>query len=137
MTENGTGTRNPQLLKGVLPMLVLVLLDEQDSYGYELVTRLQRAGLAGVSGGSVYPVLTRLERDAHLTSYLVQSSAGPVRKYYSTTPSGLGLLNRHRESWTELTGVVEAVVGPPAVPDAAATTRTDTTETTDNEEVLK
>ncbi|ROR73595.1 PadR family transcriptional regulator [Bogoriella caseilytica] len=96
-------------------MLVLVLLDEQDSYGYELVTRLRAAGLEEVSGGSVYPVLTRLERDAQLTSYLVQSSAGPARKYYSTTPAGLALLEQQRQDWQHLTAVVHAVSDPEEV----------------------
>ena len=56
----GVVERDPQLLKGVLPMLVLTLLDREESYGYELVTRLQAAGLHGIATGTVYPVLTRL-----------------------------------------------------------------------------
>ena len=51
--------RDPQLLKGVLPMLVLSLLDQEESYGYELVMRLQGAGLRGIATGTVYPVQPR------------------------------------------------------------------------------
>ena len=54
--------RDPQLLKGVLPMLVLALLAERESYGYELVTRLRADGLTDMGTGTVYPVLTRLVR---------------------------------------------------------------------------
>ena len=43
--------RDPQLLKGVLPMLVLLLLTEGESYGYELVTRLQADGLLSAEWG--------------------------------------------------------------------------------------
>ncbi|GAA4417661.1 PadR family transcriptional regulator [Georgenia halophila] len=112
MPASTPAARDPQLLKGVLPMLVLALLREQDSYGYELVTRLQDAGLVDVAAGSVYPVLARLERDDHLTSYLVRSSAGPVRKYYTPTDAGLEHLGRQRRGWHQLGDVVAVVLMP-------------------------
>ena len=104
--------RDPQLLKGVLPMLVLALLRERDSYGYELVTRLQEAGLTDIATGSVYPVLTRLEREGRLDSYLVQSSAGPARKYYTPTDAGLDHLMTQRRGWQSLNDVVAVVLMP-------------------------
>ncbi|MFD1716606.1 PadR family transcriptional regulator [Georgenia deserti] len=110
MATPASPARDPQLLKGVLPMLVLALLRERDSYGYELVTRLQDAGLVDVAAGSVYPVLTRLERDGHLTAYLVRSSSGPARKYYTPTESGLELLTRQRRGWHQLGDVVAVVL---------------------------
>ncbi|GAA1429956.1 PadR family transcriptional regulator [Microlunatus lacustris] len=102
--------RDPQLLKGVLPMLVLTLLDQEESYGYELVTRLQAGGLHGIATGTVYPVLTRLEREGRLTSRLVPSAAGPARKYYRPTPAGLALLADARRAWTALADVVDRLV---------------------------
>jgi len=93
-------------------MLVLALLREQDSYGYELVTRLHDSGLTDVSTGSVYPVLTRLERDGHLASYLVASPSGPARKYYTPTDAGLTHLSVQRRSWQQLGDVVAVVLTP-------------------------
>ncbi|WP_127126590.1 PadR family transcriptional regulator [Georgenia sp. SYP-B2076] len=104
--------RDPQLLKGVLPLLVLALLRDQDSYGYELVTRLQGAGLTGIAAGSVYPVLTRLERDGDLDSYLVRSSEGPARKYYTPTTEGLRHLSAQRRAWQAVNDVVAVVLTP-------------------------
>jgi PadR family transcriptional regulator PadR len=105
--------RDPQLLKGVLPMLVLALLDEDESYGYELVTRLHGAGLAGVAPGTVYPVLTRLEREGHLASRLVASDAGPARKYYRPTETGRETLAVTSASWRSLAAVVDHVLATP------------------------
>jgi PadR family transcriptional regulator PadR len=105
--------RDPQLLKGVLPMLVLTLLDREESYGYELVTRLQTAGLHGIATGTVYPVLTRLEREGRLTSRLVASAAGPARKYYRPTPAGLALLADARRAWADLADVVSHLLPDP------------------------
>lgn len=98
--------RDPQLLKGVLPMLMLALLTERESYGYELVTRLQADGLADMAPGTVYPVLTRLEREGHISSRLVASSSGPARKYYLPTAKGAAELTRSRRSWLGLTVTV-------------------------------
>jgi len=106
-----TGARDPQLLKGVLPMLMLALLTERESYGYELVTRLQADGLADMATGTVYPVLTRLEREGHITSRLVASSSGPARKYYLPTAEGAAELTRSRRSWLELTVTVATTLG--------------------------
>ena len=103
--------RDPQLLKGVLPMLMLSLLTERESYGYELVTRLQADGLADMAPGTVYPVLTRLEREGHITSRLVASSSGPARKYYLPTARGAAELTRSRRSWHELTVTVATTLG--------------------------
>ena len=36
-----TATHDPQLLKGVLTLLLLRLLAERESYGYEVVQRLR------------------------------------------------------------------------------------------------
>lgn len=105
--------RDPQLLKGVLPMLVLTLLDQEESYGYELVTRLEAGGLHGIATGTVYPVLTRLEREGRLSSRLVPSAAGPARKYYRPTPSGLALLADTRRAWADLADVVHHLLVAP------------------------
>lgn len=121
--------RDPQLLKGVLPMLVLALLTQQESYGYELVTRLQAAGLADISAGTVYPVLNRLEREGLVDSRLVPSAAGPARKYYLPTGDGAAELATARRAWADLTATVRAVLDgtpapAPATPAPATTSAT-------------
>lgn len=99
--------RDPQLLKGVLPMLVLAVLDVHDSYGYELVGALEALGLEGITTGSVYPVLARLERDGHVTSRLEPSPAGPARKYYRTSAAGRAALVAQHRDFAALAAVVE------------------------------
>ena len=104
-------TRDPQLLKGVLRMLVLRVLSDEETYGYELVTRLTSRGMAGISTGTVYPVLNRLERDGLLDSRLVASTAGPARKYYSVTRLGEAALAEAIRAWSDLALAVAAVLG--------------------------
>lgn len=101
--------RDPQLLKGVLPILVIGLLHEAESYGYELVTRLRASGLHDVAPSTVYPVLSRLEREGDLSSRLQPSTSGPARKYYRPTPSGLTRYRSGLAAWAELCAVVDAI----------------------------
>lgn len=103
-------SRDPQLLKGVLPMLVLRTLQQEETYGYALVVRLQEAGLPGLSTGTVYPVLARLERDGLVTARLAPSASGPARKYYRPTAAGEERLVRAVAAWEALGRTVARVL---------------------------
>lgn len=96
-----------QLLRAVLPALILSLLDEQESYGYELVERLRALGLTDLATGVAYPVLSRFERDGFLISHLVPSSSGPARKYYALTDSGRAAQAQYAERWREIAAIAE------------------------------
>ena len=119
-----TPSHDPQLLKGVLSMVLLHLLAEQESYGYEVAQRLHAAGFADVLEGTVYPALTRLEREGRLATRLVPSASGPARKYYRLTPSGLDALDAAREAWARHVAGVEAVLARPLPATATAATTT-------------
>jgi PadR family transcriptional regulator PadR len=106
-------THDPQLLKGVLSLMLLHLLAEQESYGYEVVQRLQAAGLTDVLEGTVYPALSRLEREGRVAARLVSSSSGPARKYYRPTPAGYEALESGAAAWARHTAIVDAVLARP------------------------
>ena len=88
-------------------MLILSLLEQQPSYGYELVERLRSLGLSGLATGAVYPVLSRFERDGWLSSYLQPSVSGPARKYYALTPAGAQALLEAAQKWRQVAAVAE------------------------------
>ena len=106
-------THDAQLLKGLLSLLLLHLLAERESYGYEVVQRLHEIGLHDVLEGTVYPALTRLEREGRVSARLVASSAGPARKYYRPTTAGYQALVEGAASWRALSAVVGAVLDKP------------------------
>jgi PadR family transcriptional regulator PadR len=103
-------SHDPQLLKGVLSLLLVRLLAEQESYGYEVVQRLRELGLPDINEGSVYPALSRLEREQRIESHLVASHSGPARKYYRPTPLGRQFLSDGAASWLALTEVVSPLL---------------------------
>ena len=101
---------DPQMLKGVLALLLLRLVGDRDDYGYALVVRLREAGFEELTEGSVYPALTRLESAGLLDSRLVRSTSGPARKYYVLTAAGRVETSRALEAWTTLTANVDHVL---------------------------
>jgi PadR family transcriptional regulator PadR len=114
-----TESHDPQLLKGVLSLLLLALLAERESYGYELVQRARRAGLAGLAEGTVYPALARMERDRWVAARLVPSRSGPARKYYRPTPEGYAALRAGTASWRSLADMVTPILTRPVPTEPA------------------
>lgn len=101
---------DPQMLKGILAPLLLLLLDRREDYGYAVVTRLHKAGFTDLNEGTVYPALTRLEKTGFLSSTLRPSTSGPARKYYATTDAGRDEYRRLLAAWDELSAAVDTVV---------------------------
>ncbi len=101
-----------QLLKGVLELAVLAAIARGETYGYEILSTLEHAGLDGVGDASVYGTLRRLEQAGHLTSRLEASDSGPARKYYTVTPVGREQLRVGTEAWTRISGALEGLTKP-------------------------
>ena len=107
---------DPQMLKGVLPLVLLRLVADAEDYGYSLVMRLHERGLTDLTEGTVYPALSRLEARGLLGSRLVPSASGPARKYYEITAAGAEELARGLSAWTSLADTVHAVLSPLPTP---------------------
>jgi len=107
--------RGTQLLKGVLDMCLLALIDQEPSYGYDMARTLAERGLSLVSEGTIYPLLSRLQRRGLVEGYLVASPEGPARKYYRITPDGEATLQQWKREWDDF------VVGVGNVLEGAAT----------------
>jgi PadR family transcriptional regulator PadR len=111
MVVDGAGQdRSAQLLRGVLDICLMSIIDEETSYGYEMVRKLSDRGLDLASEGSIYPLLSRLQKRGLIEGYLVQSSEGPARKYYRMTPRGRETLKEWRDEWLGFRSSVDAVL---------------------------
>jgi PadR family transcriptional regulator, regulatory protein PadR len=104
---------DPQMLKGVLSLLLLQLLAEQESYGYEVVQRLRGEGLDDLMEGTVYPAMARLEREGWVSSRLLPSQSGPARKYYRPTAEGYAALAVGKRTWEAQVEVVAGILERP------------------------
>lgn len=91
-------------------MCLLSIIEEEASYGYEMVSKLRERGLDLASEGSIYPLLSRLQKQGMIEGYLVQSSEGPARKYYRMSESGRETLDRWKTEWREFRSSVDEVL---------------------------
>jgi len=103
--------RRNQWLRGVLDLCVLALLADRESYGYELAQSLESAGIGHIQGGTLYPVLLRLQKTGLVTTRWQDGGSGPARKYYRLTPEGEAALSRDGQDWQTFAGIVTALVG--------------------------
>lgn len=99
---------NSQFKKGVLELCVLVLLEKQDLYGYELIKRITEK--IEISEGSIYPILRRILKQGLCTSYLQESTEGPSRKYYQLTAEGKAHLHELKAEYRAFTYGVNALM---------------------------
>lgn len=112
--------RHTQLLRGTLDMCMLALLAREPVHGYELVRRLNAAGLDAVGYGTVYPLLTRMRRLGLVADQMEDSPAGPPRKVYAPTVEGRRVLAGWRRQWDAFVETINATV---ADAEPSATTR--------------
>jgi PadR family transcriptional regulator, regulatory protein PadR len=97
---------NVQFKKGVLELCVLVLTSQKDRYGYELVEEISKK--FEISEGTIYPLVRRLTKDGLFSTYLMESTEGPPRKYYKITEKGLEMKKVLVDEWSLFTkGVSE------------------------------
>ena len=90
-----------ELKRGSLELIVLHLLAPSEAYGYEIVTKLatQSNGALGVTDGTLYPVLYRLERAGFVAVRWETPERGVPRKYYRLTDAGRQELARLTHEW--------------------------------------
>jgi PadR family transcriptional regulator PadR len=102
--------RRNQWLRGVLDLCVLALLARGESYGYELAQSLDGAGLGAIQGGTLYPVLLRLQRTGCVTTRWQEGDGGPARKYYRITAAGREALARDGRDWLAFAAMVAGLM---------------------------
>ena len=102
------GTMQVQLKKGVMDMLVLALLTQNDRYGYEIVSTISE--YIEISEGTIYPLFNRLKKEKYVETYLKESSTGPSRKYYHITNEGRAAYNKMRQEWDDFSVVINMLL---------------------------
>ncbi|WP_374544827.1 helix-turn-helix transcriptional regulator [Rhodoblastus sp.] len=104
---DGPGFRTGRKLGGdELQLLLLALLEEKPSHGYELIKLLadRSGGFYSPSPGMVYPALTYLEE----VGYASVETEG-AKKLYRLTPEGAAYLDEHRDSAKAMLAQLDAI----------------------------
>lgn len=99
-----------QLMKGILEGCVLGVISEGETYGYEILQALENFGFDNIGEGTLYPVLTRLDKNGYIICRKAKSPMGPIRKYYSISDAGRGYYAAFKESYRKVTRCADAVL---------------------------
>lgn len=102
--------RVSQFRKGVLELAILTLLSEGELYGVEIVDRLSDLPGLGASGGTVYPLLSRLKKAGVVDTTWRESPVGPPRKYYWLSTRGNSELREMTDSWRSMSSAIDRLL---------------------------
>ncbi|MBU5483605.1 PadR family transcriptional regulator [Clostridium sp. MSJ-11] len=98
-----------EILKGSIDILILLLVQKQDTYGYEIAKNIKEKsnGLYIMGEGTLYPALKRLEEKELIQSYWQNYTPSNKRKYYKITPKGKETLMTKLLEWDKITSLIK------------------------------
>ena len=105
-------TRNPDMLRGTVEMLILTALSSGRRHGFEIARWLEATSNAELQleEGSLYPALHRMERRGWLEAEWGISENKRQVKLYRLTPAGRARLKSETEGWTAFAAAIGKVL---------------------------
>jgi PadR family transcriptional regulator PadR len=91
--------------------VILVMLREWNSYGYEMMERMAEFGMEAMNPGTLYRTLRHMEKNGAVKSAWDTSKGGPPRRVYSITDAGEAYLDFWVKSLEQYQRNVDALFG--------------------------
>ncbi|MBE9514278.1 MAG: helix-turn-helix transcriptional regulator [Chloroflexi bacterium] len=103
-----------ELLKGNTDCLLLSLVNDRPTYGYEIIKELERrsSGYFRFREGTLYPALHRMEKDKLVKGKWQTLPNGQERRYYYITDKGRGVLASKLAVWQDFSTAVRTILRP-------------------------
>ena len=99
-----------QLRKGAAELVLLCVLARGEAYGVEILARIREGGDL-VSEGTLYPLLSRLEKSGRIAArWELPVEGGNPRKYYRLTAEGAALATAMRAAWIDFRTTITTLV---------------------------
>ena len=100
------------LVQGTLDMLILKILALQPMNGWAISQRLKQisSDVLGVSDGSLYPALHKLERRGWIRSQWKSSENNRRSKCYSLTRLGKKQLEEESANWNRVSSAISGIL---------------------------
>jgi PadR family transcriptional regulator PadR len=97
-----------EIMKGSIDILILSIIEKQDTYGYEIAKCIKERseGLYSMGEGTLYPALKRMEGKELIRSYWQGDELTGKRKYYRITDRGKEVLNERICEWNKVTNLI-------------------------------
>ncbi len=115
MAEHTTATSDAfasDLIRGHTDTIVLAVLRNGDSYGFEVYKSIRDAtgGAYEIKEATLYATFRRLERDGLVEAYWGDESQGGRRKYYRITDSGRAVYTKNLADWTATQRIINTLL---------------------------
>jgi PadR family transcriptional regulator PadR len=99
-------SNHDQLVRGMLYFAVLSNLDTKDNYPAKLLIALEKTPFK-TQAGTLYPLMSRMEKSDLLSSRWVIKEGKPPMKYYKNTKQGKVVLSELRKTLIEINKILE------------------------------
>lgn len=108
----GNENVNSDLIRGLIDVFILKVLDQGDSYGYEIIKKIFQMSQEAyeLKEPSLYTSLKRLEKGEYIKSYWGDESKGGRRKYYHITQTGIFMMQETKEQWLVAEKIINAIM---------------------------
>jgi len=99
-------------MRGYNDLMILSLLLEEDSYGYEISRQIREISNEKyvMKETTLYSAFTRLEKMGYITSYFGTETNGKRRTYYRITESGKEFYREKCQEWQLVKEVVDQFI---------------------------
>ena len=97
-----------QLKRGLLDVCVLAAIQNEESYGYQIIKDMKP--YLELSESTLYTILKRLET-AEMLTVRTAEHGGRLRKYYRITEAGRGRIAEFEKEWREMVLIYQFVTG--------------------------
>lgn len=96
------------ILRGHTDTIILRILLEGDSYGYEVAKKITEdgEGLIEIKDATIYIAFKRMEDDGLITTYWGDGVGGARRKYYKITNKGEKVYKEAIKEWKEVNKIL-------------------------------
>lgn len=94
-----------QLVRGMLLFAVLATLEKKENYAASILLELEDTPFE-TKAGTLYPLMTRMQKAKLLDSRWVIKKSKPPMRYYSITPIGKETLQSLRETMHKVNKVL-------------------------------
>ncbi|KPU42823.1 lineage-specific thermal regulator protein [Oxobacter pfennigii] len=103
---------NKEMLKGTIDILILSVLKEQDSYGYEIskIIKTKSGDLFEILEATMYLALKRLEKQNVIEAYWGTETGGGRRRYFKITDLGSEQLAQLTSDWRQTVSLVDKFI---------------------------
>ena len=101
-----------EVLRGHTETIILAMLKDKDSYGYEILkTILEKGnGLIDIKDATIYTAFKRMEKEELISTYWGDEDEGARRKYYSITDKGKEYYFNKVREWKEINVVLSNLI---------------------------